>query len=173
MITLAETERRADVGAWLRNGIVAGIAAGIVFAMFEMVMAAALNGADAFFNPLRMIGGIGLGKTALDPATSVLSAGGAGLVIHMIMSMIYGIVAAAVLSLVPQLSVNGTTVLVSASVAGLALWILNFYGFAPALGWSWFPDKANPVVQFFAHTFFFGTVLGYVLDRTYLSRLRG
>jgi hypothetical protein len=119
-----------------------------------------------------MIGGIGLGQSALDPAASLLSAGGVGLVIHMIMSMMYGIVAAAVLSLVPQLSASRTTVLVSASVAGLALWLVNFYGFAPALGWSWFPDKTNAAVQFFAHTFFFGTVLGYLLDRTYLSRLR-
>lgn len=173
MTTLARTERRVDVGAWVRYGIPAGIVGGIVFAMFEMIMAAALNGADAFFNPLRMIGGIGLGQTALDPATSLLTAGGVGLVIHMIMSMIYGTVAAALLSLIPQLSASRTTVLGSAFVAGLGLWLVNFYGFAPLLGWSWFPDKTNPAVQFFAHTLFFGTVIGYLLDRMYLSRLRG
>lgn len=173
MTTLAGTERRADVGAWLRHGILAGIAAGIVFAMFEMITAAVLNGPGALFNPLRMIGGIGLGKTALDPATSLATAGGVGLVIHMIVSMTYGVVAVAVLSVIPQLSASRTTVLVSAGVAGLALWIVNFYAFAPALGWSWFPDKANPVVQLFAHTVFFGAVAGLVLDRTYLGRLRG
>ena len=173
MTTLAGTERRVEFGAWLRYGIPAGIAAGIVFAMFEMIMAAVLDGGDAFFMPLRMIGGIGLGKTALDPATSLLTAGGAGLVIHMILSMMYGVVVAAALSLVPQLSASRTAVLVSASVAGFALWILNFYVFAQAFGWTWFPNNTNAAVQVFAHTFFFGAVLGYVLDRTYLQRLRG
>lgn len=173
MTTLAGAERRADIGTWLRYGVLAGIAAGITFAMFEMIMAAVLNGPGATFNPLRMIGGIGLGRTALDPATSLVTAGGVGLVIHMVVSMTYGVVAAAVLSLVPQLAANRMTVLVSAGVAGLALWIVNFYGFAPVFGWSWFPDKANPAVQLIAHTVFFGAVAGLVLDRTYLGRLRG
>jgi hypothetical protein len=172
MTTLAGTDRRTDVGAWLRYGIPAGIIAGITFAMFEMIMALVLDGTDAFFNPLRMIGGIGLGQSALDPATSLLTAGGVGLVIHMLMSMVYGIVAAAGLSVVPQLSSSRAAVLVSASAAGFALWIVNFYGFAPAFGWNWFPDKANPMVQFLAHTFFFGSVLGYLLDRLYFGRAR-
>ena len=172
MTTLAGAERRTDVGAWLRYGILGGIIAGIAFAMFEMVMALVLNGSDAFFMPLRMIGGIGLGQSALDPATSLLTAGGAGLVIHMILSMMYGVVVAAVLSLIPQLSGSRTAVLVSASVAGFALWILNFYVFAQAFGWTWFPNNTNAAVQFVAHTFFFGTVLGFVLDRTYLQRQR-
>ncbi len=173
MTTLAGPGRRADAGAWLRYGIVAGIVAGIVFAMFEMIMAAVLNGADAFFMPLRMIGGIGLGTSALGPGTSLLTAGGAGLVIHMILSMMYGVVVAGVLSLAPALSSSRTAVLVSASVAGFALWILNFYVLAQAFGWIWFPNNTNAAVQFVAHTFFFGTILGYVLDRTYLQRLRG
>lgn len=173
MTTLADTQRRVDVGAWLRHGALAGIVAGIAFAMFEMLMAAVLNGPDALFNPLRMIGGIGLGRTALDPATSLVTAGGIGLVIHMIVSMTYGVLAAAVLSVIPQLSSSRTAVLASAGVAGLVLWIVNFYGFAPAFGWTWFPDKANPLVQLVAHTLFFGVVAGLALDRTYLRQLRG
>lgn len=172
MATLVSAEHRIEVGAWLRYGIPAGIAAGLVFAMFEMVMAALLSGSEALFNPLRMIAAIGLGSSALTPASSLLAAGGAGLVIHVLMSMLYGVVAAAALSLVPQLSASRSTVLVSASVAGVLLWIVNFYVISPAFGWTWFPDKANPTVQFFAHTFFFGTVLGFVLDRTFLQPLR-
>lgn len=173
MTTLAGTERRVDVGAWIRYGILGGIIAGITFAMFEMVMALILNGSDAFFMPLRMIGGIGLGASAMDPATSLLTAGGVGLVIHMILSMMYGVVVAGVLSLIPQLSSSRTAVLVSASVAGFGLWIVNFYVLAQVFGWTWFPNNTNALVQFVAHTFFFGTVLGFVLDRTYLQRLRG
>ncbi|PZR64906.1 MAG: hypothetical protein DLM71_00975 [Chloroflexi bacterium] len=173
MTTLAGTDRRVDLGAWLRFGILAGIVAGITFAMFEMIMAVVLNGGDAFFMPLRMIGGIGLGKGALDPRTSLLAAGGAGLVIHMMLSMMYGVAVTAALSLVAPLSASRTAVLVSASAAGLALWIANFYIVAQAFGWTWFPNNTNPIVQFLAHTFFYGTVLGLVLDRTYFQRARG
>jgi len=170
MANVANAERRTDVGAWIQFGILAGVIAGIVFAMFEMIMAVVLDGPDAFFMPLRMIGGIGLGKDALEPGTSLLAAGGAGLVIHMVLSMMYGVVAAAVLSLVPRVSVSRSAVLVSTSVAGFAFWIVNFYGLAPAFGWTWFPNGTNAVVQFVAHTFFFGTVLGLVLDRAYFRR---
>jgi hypothetical protein len=37
-------------------------------------------------------------------------------------------------------------------------------------GWTWFPENTNAVVQFVAHTFFYGTVLGYVLNRIYFHR---
>ena len=173
MTTLTGTERRIDVGAWLRYGILGGVIAGISLAMFEMIMAAVLDGGDAFFMPLRMIGGIGLGKQALDPGTSLLTAGGAGLVIHMILAMMYGVVVAAVLSLIPQLSASRAAVLISASVAGFALWIVNFYVLAQVFGWTWFPNNTNAAVQFVAHTFLYGSVLGLVLDRTYFQRGRG
>lgn len=46
---------------------------------------------------------------------------------------------------------------------GLPLWLVNFYIIAPAV-FPWFTN-ANPVVQFLAHTFFFGTALGIYLER--------
>ncbi|MEO6207008.1 MAG: hypothetical protein ABIP77_03505 [Candidatus Limnocylindrales bacterium] len=152
-------------GTWVRAGIVGGVIAGIVFAMFEMIMAVVLNGADAFFMPLRMIGGIGLGATALDPATSLITAGGAGLVVHMILSMMYGVVVAGVLTFVPALSRSRTSILLIASAAGFALWIMNFFVLARIFGWNWFPDGQNVAVQVVAHTIMFGTVLGLLLDR--------
>jgi hypothetical protein len=45
--------------------------------------------------------------------------------------------------------------------AGFALWIVNFYVIAP-FAFPWYA-MANPVVQFLAHTFFFGTALGLLL----------
>jgi hypothetical protein len=140
------------------------VIAGIVFAMFEMIVAVVLNGGDAFFMPLRMIGAIGVGKSALDPATSILTAGGAGIVIHMILSMMYGVVVAGVIAKVGSLAQSTAAVVATASVAGFALWVLNFYLLAGIFGWSWFPDGQNVGVQFVAHTFMFGTVLGLLLD---------
>lgn len=168
--SVAEKAEQRDTGGWIRYGILAGGIAGIAFAMFEMVIAAILDGADALFMPLRMIGAMLLGQEALDPTTPLLTAAAAGLVIHMILSMLYGVAAAAMLSLVPQLSATRAAVIVSTSVAGFALWILNFYIFAPIFGWQWFPEQTNVAVQVVAHTFMFGTVLGVVLDLKYFHR---
>ena len=151
--------------AWVRAGIVGGIIAGIVFAMFEMIMAVVLNGTEAFFMPLRMIGAIGVGTSALDPASSLLTAGGAGLVIHMALSMMYGLAVAAVLALAPGLSRTTFSTVAVASLAGFGLWILNFFILAGIFGWTWFPDAQNIAVQFVAHTVMFGSVLGLVIDR--------
>ena len=99
------------------------------------------------------------------PSSSLLTAGGAGLVIHMLLSMLYGLVVAGVLALAPSLSRTRVSTVVAASVAGFGLWILNFFILAGLFGWSWFPDSQNVVVQFVAHTVMFGSVLGLVVDR--------
>ncbi len=159
---IAQSQPRIE--GWVRHGIIGGIGAGIVFAMFEMIMAAILNGADAFFTPLRMIAGIALGQQALQPSYSLLTVIIVGLAIHMMMSAIFGFVFAGILRYVPSLTGSSTTVLVSTSILGIGLWLANFYVIANIGGWVWFPDKSNAIVQFFAHTFFFGAVLGLYLN---------
>ena len=156
---------RPSAVSWILSGAIAGIAAGIAFAMFEMIMAALTDGGGAFFMPLRMIGAIGLGKGALDPGTSLVTAGGAGLIIHMILSMMYGVSVAALLRIIPTLARTGASILAVSSVAGALLWVVNFHILAPALGWVWFPDGTNALIQIVAHTVFFGTLLGIVLVR--------
>jgi hypothetical protein len=159
---IAHSQPRIE--GWVRHGVIGGIGAGIVFAMFEMIMAAILNGADAFFTPLRMIAGIGLGQQALQPSYTLATAIIVGLAIHMMTSAIFGLVFAGILRYVPAFTSSTSTVLVATSVLGVGLWLVNFYLIANIAGWVWFPDKANPVVQFFAHTFFFGTAFGLYLN---------
>ncbi len=165
MTTLTGTERRIDVGAWLRYGILGGVIAGITFAMFEMIMAAIMNGGDAFFMPLRMIGAMVLGQEALMPTYSLATAAIVGLVVHMMLSIIFGIVFGVIVAQVPALAHSTTALIIAASVYGLLLWLVNFYVIARIAGWNWFPDQTNVAVQFVAHTFFFGTVIGWVLER--------
>ena len=81
---------RAEVPWALLHGAIGGIVAGIIFAMFEMIVTASMMGPDAFFMPLRMIGAIALGKAALEPAYSLWSAGLAGVVVHMVLSNLAG-----------------------------------------------------------------------------------
>jgi hypothetical protein len=157
------TRSEAFPAEWLKHGLIGGIIAGIVFAAFEMIAAAILDGPDMFFMPLRMIGGIALGEQALDPAYSLVTAGVAGLVVHLVLSAVYGIGVAGVARYVPALASSAAILIAWASIAGLALWLVNFYVIAPITGWNWFPDGTNAVVQFIAHTFFYGTVLGIYL----------
>ena len=49
----------------------------------------------------------------------------------------------------------------AAAVGGLLLWLVNFYVIAP-VAFPWF-TMANQVVQFFAHTIFFGAAFGLLL----------
>lgn len=164
MTAAGMTRSESRLAGWLKHGLIGGIIAGIVFAVFEMVTAAIMDGPNAFFMPLRMIGGIALGQQALDPGSSLLAAGGAGLLVHMMLSAAYGVGVAGVARYVPVLASSATTLIVWSSAAGLGLWLVNFYVIAPIGGWTWFPEGTNPVVQFIAHTFFYGTVLGIYLN---------
>ncbi len=152
---------QSDMKWGFQQGAVAGIVAGLGFAAFEMLASAFMAGADAFFMPLRMIGAIALGPEALDPGYSLLAAGFAGVVVDVILAIIYGLIFGAVAAML----LGPGAFIGLGSLFGLALWLVNFYVIAPA-AFPWFLD-ANPVVQFIAHTFFFGSVLGLWLWKSH------
>lgn len=152
-------DQQADRTSWLTTGVVAGIVAGVVFATFEMIMAE-IQG-DGFFMPLRMIGAIVLGDDALSSSYSLAGAAAAGIVVYMMMSAVFGGIFGALVATIPTLRGSRSALIVGATVFGFALWIVNFYVIAPAF-FSWF-EMADPVVQFIAHTFFFGSLLGLLL----------
>ncbi len=152
-----ETIRRQPARL-LVHGIVGGIIAGIVFAMADMVMAVVVMG-DSFFAPLRMIGAIVLGQAALSPSYPLLQAGVVGMMLHMMLSAMYGVIFVYLLALGRQLWASTGARLVYGSLFGLALWVANFLIVAP-LVFPWF-GMANPFwMGFVAHTFFFGTIVG-------------
>ncbi len=125
------TRRHADTGWWVKQGAIGGAVAGIIFAMFEMLATALLNGAAAFFMPLRMIGAIVLGQGALQPSYPLLTAGLVGLVVHMMLSVVFGIVFALLVAYVPALANSALALLAAASTYGLLLWLVNFYISSP------------------------------------------
>jgi uncharacterized membrane protein YagU involved in acid resistance len=148
--------------AWgLRQGAIAGIVAGLVFAAFEMIASGLMMGAQAFFMPLRMIGAIALGPEALEPGYSLATAGFAGVAVHMVLAIVYGIILGEIVAMLR----GPAAIIATGTVFGFALWLINFYLIAPAL-FPWFRE-ADPLVQFVAHTFFFGTVLGYYLWKSH------
>ena len=151
-------------GSWILQGVIGGIVAGIIFAMFEMAWGFLQGGLDMGLAPLRMIGGIALGPQALEPSYSVLAAAVAGIAVHMVLSMIYGGVFAVGVGLVAPRAGTGPIV-VAAIVVGLALWIVNFFVIGPVAGWKWFADMTDPTIQAIAHGGFFGIPLGLYVAR--------
>jgi len=142
--------------------IVAGIIGGLAFAAFEMMATAVLMGPQTVFMPLRMIGAIVLGAQALDPGYSLITAAVAGVIVHMVLSIAFALMLAAV---VPAAVTPGTLALIGIAF-GMGLWLMNFYVIAPFAGWTWFPERTNPIVQFLAHAFFFGWPVGWYLGRS-------
>lgn len=155
-----------DVGGWMKKGAIGGLIAGILFAMAETIAAAALMGLNAVSLPLRMIGGIALGRQALGPTYPLLNAALAGLAVHLALSMLFGAILGTFIGFAPTWGASSPLLLFTASVYGLLLWFVNFYLIAPSACWNWFGDQTNPAVQFVAHTFFYGTALGFYLDRS-------
>jgi hypothetical protein len=151
--------------------VTTGIAAGIVFAVFEMFAAAILMGVGAAIMPFRMIGAMVLGRAALDAGYLVEIAAPTGVIVHMILSIAFAGVFAAITS--PLATTAAGDLLstprglgLAGMLFGIALWLVNFYIVAPMAGWTWFPEQTNPVVQFVAHAFFFGAPVGWMLGRS-------
>jgi uncharacterized membrane protein YagU involved in acid resistance len=153
-----------ELGAWIGKGASAGVVAGIVFALFQIGYA--LLSGQAWSAPLRLIGAVGLGREALQPQYPLLSAAVSGVIIHLLFSVVMGVVFGALVAGLQALAVNPGVLMVSASLFGMLLWLINFYVVAPAAGWEWFPNQTSAFWQgFVAHTFFFGTVVGAWLSQ--------
>ncbi len=150
---------RSEAGSWLPVGLMMGVVAGIVFIIFETVTAGITGPSPAM--PLRMISAIVLGAGALQPSINVAAAAVVGLIVHFILSAIFGLIFGVVVWIVGPLTRSRGTLIAAATVYGFLLWIINFYVVAPQ-AFPWFAE-ANPVVQFVAHTFFFGAPLGLLL----------
>lgn len=155
-------------GHIFRVGAVGGLIAAVVMMLGEMLVTL-MMGMDILMPP-RMMAGILLGPGALDPAqVDLMSAMLAGMMVHLVLSITYGIVFAAVVAAMPALGTIGSILL--GLVFGLALWVVNFYIVAPAAGWNWFAQDTDPLVQSSLHAVTFGAALGWYVG-AFLKRER-
>ena len=150
------------------NGIVGGIIAGIVFVMAEMLMNVLILG-KPFLGPLRLISSILLGTQAIQLSYPLATSLIVGVIVHLVLSSIFGVVFVYLLSWLKQLNVSAILQLVYGAIYGLVLWVLDFLILAPVF----FPQFTR-VNQFWngfvAHTFFFGLVLGIYVAIVYSQR---
>ena len=132
-----------------RAAAVAGFAAGVVFLALEILMALMTTG-SAWGLP-RMIAAIILGRGVLPPPASFsLSVVLVALGVHVVLSIIFGLVAGLLIapfhfdSSVGMASVAG-------AIFGLAVYLINFYGMTQFF--PWFADARN-WMSVFAHLVF-------------------
>lgn len=109
----------------LKRGAVAGMAGGVVMAMWSMIVLW-LTGVG-FWSPLNLIAhtvwrGAPLGATFSGGALVL------GLVIHMMMSMILGMVLAVGVRTVAQLGRNPVTLAMTGMAFGIVVWVVMQYG---------------------------------------------
>jgi hypothetical protein len=150
-----------DAGWAIKNGIIGGIIAGIVFAAAEMVAAWVTMGKPAA--PLHMIAGIPLQRDpmTIDDGTAVV----VGMVAHMVYSMVVGVIVAFIVGWVPTLRNLPAATVIFTTMLGLLAWPLNFYVVAPLINAPWFAAVTNPSdqIQQAAWHALFGAVLGVYL----------
>lgn len=150
------TERRSNEQLLL-HGAVGGILAGVVFILAEMLISAAMGG--PFFGPLRMIGSIVLGPQALAGTFPLATAALVGLVVHLVLSAIYGVIFVYLLAYIRQLDASTGLLLLYGALLGFALWVINFLIVAP-VAFPQFTMVDQFWMGFVPHTIFFGAVLG-------------
>lgn len=131
-----------------KAGLLAGLIAGLVFLVAEMLMVWLIQG-ESPWGPPRMIAAMVLGRDVLPPpATFDLGIVLAALAVHFILAIIYGFIVGWLLHWSHDL---GSALLIGA-VFGVAIYLINFYLIAPA-AFPWFATARN-WISVVSHTLF-------------------
>jgi hypothetical protein len=108
----------------------AGIIAGFVFLVLEMVMVTVFGGGSPW-GPPRMMAAIVLGKGVLPPpATFAPAVLAVAMALHFVLSIVYALIFSLVIH---RLDIGSALALGAAG--GLVLYIANFYGFTALFPW--------------------------------------
>jgi hypothetical protein len=142
----------------LKEGAAAGVVAGLVFAIMQVV-SAVLMGQPAT-SPFRLLASIVLGESAFT-TTTLAGAMVTGTIVHLALSALYRLVYAFISSRLPLES--NVSWVQQASLGfgfGVAPWVVNFLVFA-RMFYPWFLDTPQPVLAIL-HAACFGLPLALV-----------
>lgn len=127
----------------------AGVIGGAVFMMLEMAMVAIFKGSSPW-GPPHLIAAIVMGKGVVPspppppgPDANVMMA---AMAVHFTLSIIFGVIIAWIVARLDM----GTALIVGA-VAGLVLYVVNFYGFTAVFPWF---AMARGWITIFTHVMF-------------------
>lgn len=139
-----------------KAAIWAGLVAGIVFLVLEMIMVPVFGGGSPW-GPPRMMAAIVLGEGVLPPpATFDLGIILVAIGLHLVLSIVYATVFAVVIG-----RMNPVPALVVGVIGGLILYLVNFYGFTGLFPWF---AMARNWISIFGHV-----VFGLAVAGTYLG----
>lgn len=147
-----------------KAAIWAGIIAGLIFMMLEMLMVSLFQGGSPW-GPPRMIGAIILGKDVLPPpATFDFGVFMVAMMLHLVLSVIYAVIIAYIVK-----NMSFAVALAVGAVIGLVIYFVNFYimtGIFP-----WFANARNWVSAFTHVAFGIGAAWAYLgLQEHYAHR---
>jgi hypothetical protein len=148
-----------DSGWAIRHGVLGGLLAGLVFAMAAMLAAWLMQG--WLVRPLHLFASIPLQMppALIDPVLAIP----VGVVTHLLFSVLFGVVAASLVTRFPDLRRSPRATVTFGTVFGFMLFPINFHLLARAMSLPWFATEVNPSLQLTLHTVAFGTVLGLYL----------
>lgn len=134
---------------FLKAAILAGLIAGVVFMMLEMILVPVfLNGSP--WAPPRMIAAIILGKDVLPMPGQPVNFDFGVLMVAIMLHFMLSIVYAVIIGWICRNLSMGTSILLGA-VFGLILYFANFYGFTAIFPWF---AMARNLVSIFSHIMF-------------------
>ncbi len=139
-----------------KSAIWAGIIAGLIFMMLEMVMVPMFLGGSPW-GPPRMIAAIGMGKEVLPPpATFDIGILMVAVILHLLLSVVYAVIIAFIVK-----GMEFSMALAVGGVIGLAIYFLNFYLMTSIFPWF---ENARNWVSIFSHISF-GVAAAWVYKR--------
>ncbi|MEW6612579.1 MAG: hypothetical protein AB1409_07560 [Pseudomonadota bacterium] len=119
------------------SAVGAGIIAGIVFLVLEMLLVPLFVPGTTPWTPVRMVGAIALGQDALPPPhTFSLTVFLAAALVHFALSIIYALIGAYLI-----FRLDTWAALLVGVVGGLLTYYVNFYGFTGLF--PWFAEARN------------------------------
>jgi hypothetical protein len=144
---------------WEKQGTRGGVVAGVIYLVFELIVAKLRPSVADTIEPLRVKTTILLGPEALEATGPRGPAIVSGLIVHLTMASIFGLGFGTLLAQRRRLTRSLSALILAAVLYGLAVWLSNIYAVAPTIGWPWFAEVTEPITEGVGHTAFFGLPL--------------
>lgn len=134
-IIVEERSWREIVPAGVTGGLVAGVALGVV----QFLIAAARK--EGALLPFRLVASLALGTRAFDPTASTALVMLVGVLLHLALAALFGVVFGTLLAFAFQLSARRWLMVLFGLLYGFLLWEINFLAILPLL----YPDLVERI----------------------------